>query len=224
MIGRIKGELLEKQPPMLLVETYGIGYEILAPMTSIYTLGEVGNQVVLYTHFVVREDAQQLYGFATKSDRRLFQELIKINGIGAKMALAILSGMDGKTLIHCIESQDHGLLCSIPGIGKKTAERLIIDIKDKINKLSLELHSLTGDNAKQLKNSTIVYQVDESLSSTTTNNSSSIISEAIHALESLGYKTKDAQSYVYKVKHQACDNVEDLIRLALKTVHQARKK
>ena len=209
MIGRIKGELIEKQPPLILVEAAGVGYEIWVPMSSIYKLGDVGQEVILHTHFVVREDAQQLYGFATKSDRRLFQELIKINGIGAKMALAILSGMDGVTFVSCIESQDHGLLCTIPGVGKKTAERIIIEMKDKITKLVLELDALTQNMPHTTEESTSHVHADN-----TNYQASSVVHQAIDALEALGYKRKEAEKYVHKVKNDA-DSVESLIRLAL---------
>jgi Holliday junction DNA helicase RuvA len=209
MIGRIKGELIEKQPPLVLVEAAGVGYEIWVPMSSIYKLGDIGQEVILHTHFVVREDVQQLYGFATKSDRRLFQELIKINGIGAKMALAILSGMDGVTFVHCIESQDHGLLCAIPGVGKKTAERIIIEMKDKITKLVLELDALTQNipHTEQGR-SDLVDSVNTSYQS------NSMVHQAVDALEALGYKRKEAEKYVHKVKTEA-STVESLIRSAL---------
>ncbi|WP_440615506.1 Holliday junction branch migration protein RuvA [Cysteiniphilum sp. 6C5] len=209
MIGRIKGELIEKQLPLILVEAAGVGYEIWVPMSSIYKLGDIGQEVILHTHFVVREDAQQLYGFATKSDRRLFQELIKINGIGAKMALAILSSMDGVTFVGCIESQDHGLLCTIPGVGKKTAERIIIEMKDKITKLVLELDALTQNMPHS------VQENPSPIDSVSTNyQASSMVHQAVDALEALGYKRKEAEKYVQKVKNDA-DSIESLIRLAL---------
>ena len=209
MIGRIKGELIEKQPPLILVEAAGVGYEIWVPMSSIYKLGDIGQEVILHTHFIVREDAQQLYGFATKSDRRLFQELIKINGIGAKMALAILSGMDGVTFVNCIESQDHGLLCTIPGVGKKTAERIIIEMKDKINKLVLELDALTQNMTQPAVGSSSLIDREN-----TSYSANSMVHQAVDALEALGYKRKEAEKYVQKAKNDA-DSVESLIRLAL---------
>ncbi|MBK2152038.1 Holliday junction branch migration protein RuvA, partial [Francisella tularensis] len=125
MISFIKGVLIEKDPTALLIDVNGIGYEVFVPMTTFYTLGDIDSQVSLYTHFVVREDAQQLYGFKSKVDKKVFQELIKVNGIGARTAIAILSGMDSKTLLHCIENKDYALLATVPGIGKKTAERLV---------------------------------------------------------------------------------------------------
>ncbi len=209
MIGRVRGELIEKQPPLILVEAGGVGYEIWVPMSSIYKLGDIGQEVVLHTHFIVREDVQQLYGFATKSDRRLFQELIKINGIGAKMSLAILSGMDGITFVQCIEAQDHGLLCTIPGVGKKTAERIVIEMKDKITKLMLELDALTQNRVHSTQN-------EQNLMPSASDgyHANSMVHQAVDALEALGYKRKEAEKYVHKVKTEA-NNVESLIRLAL---------
>ena len=208
MIGRIRGTLIEKQPPVVLVEAGGVGYEILVPMTSIYHLGALKTEVILYTHFIVREDLQQLYGFVNKFDRVLFQALIKINGIGAKMALAILSGMDGSTLVHCIQSQDHGLLCSIPGIGRKIAERLMIEMKDKIAKLSSALST-------QVSNTVAEGQLNKKINTSESFQSApAILTEAIDALEALGYKRKEAEKAVYKVKSNPSD-VEQLIRLAL---------
>ena len=209
MIGRIKGVLVEKKSPVLLVDVMGVGYEILAPMTTIYKLPEIESEVTLHTHFIVREDVQQLYGFVSKADRRLFQELIKVNGVGAKMALAILSGMDGATLMHCIASQDHGLLVSIPGIGKKTAERMIVEMKDRMDKLSVEL--------SEFGSSSSVGGMQSSNAGTGFLGSmKKEVAEAISALEALGYKNKDAQKRVMEVQSEAND-VESLIKLALRS-------
>ena len=209
MISRLRGKIIEKQPPVVLIDVCGVGYEVLVPMTSIYTLPDIGCEVVIYTHFIVREDAQQLYGFSNKSDRRLFQELIKINGIGPKVALAIMSGMDVVTFISCVESNDSMTLTSIPGIGKKTAERLIIDIKDKITSLRDELTDLRETDIEVSDNQIQV----TSLSSFS---NGEIISEAINALEVLGYKHKDAKKRVMSVS-SGQNTTEDLIRLALKS-------
>ena len=135
MISFIKGNLLEKDPSALLIDVGGLGYEVSVPMTTFYSLGDVNTEISLYTHFVVREDAQQLYGFKTKVDKKVFQELIKVSGVGARTAIAILSGMECKTLLHCIENKDYWLLATVPGIGKKTAERLVVEIYDKLLKL-----------------------------------------------------------------------------------------
>ncbi|MCF6807213.1 Holliday junction branch migration protein RuvA [Thiotrichales bacterium 19S9-12] len=203
MIGRIRGLLIERQAPTLLVETGGVGYEILAPMTTIYQLPEVDEEVILYTHFVVREDAQQLYGFISKTDRRIFQELIKVNGIGAKMALAILSGMDAQSVLACIERDDSALLVSIPGIGKKTAERLIVEMRDKIPQMMVLLSDI------QLTDT-----IDVSDHEVTNNKSSNDISEATEALMALGYRKNEAQKVLYKVKDEA-STTEELIKSAL---------
>jgi holliday junction DNA helicase RuvA len=211
MISRLSGELLEKQAPTVLIDISGIGYEVLLPMTSIYALPEIGEKVILHTHFIVREDSQQLFGFIEKADRRLFQELIKINGIGPKVALAILSGMDGASLISCIEHNDSSQLTLIPGIGKKTAERLIIDMKDKIDKLLSELNALSVSKLDLLGSS----GRDVSASKTLTGGEH--INEAISALEALGYKYKDAKKKIMSI-NTGVNSTEELIRLALKSV------
>ena len=133
MIGRIQGKILEKIPPHILVNCNGVGYEIEVPMTTFYDLPEVGNEVVLLTHFLVREDAQLLFGFATDKERIIFRKLLKVNGIGAKASLSILGGMTVNELTHSIQTQDVNSLTKIPGIGKKTAERLILELKDKFS-------------------------------------------------------------------------------------------
>ena len=135
MIAFIKGKLLEKDPAGLLIDVNGMGYEVFVPMTTFYALGDKDSEISLYTHFIVREDVQQLYGFKSKVDKKVFQALIKVNGVGAKIALAILSGVDCKTLLHCVENKDYGLLSTVPGIGKKTAERLVIEMSDKLAKI-----------------------------------------------------------------------------------------
>ena len=133
MIGRIQGKILEKIPPHILVNCNGVGYEIEVPMTTFYDLPEVGNEVVLLTHFLVREDAQLLFGFATDQERIIFRKLLKVNGIGAKASLSILGGMTVNELTHSIQTQDVNSLTKIPGVGKKTAERLILELKDKFS-------------------------------------------------------------------------------------------
>ena len=135
MIGQLRGTLLEKQPPRLLVDVAGVGYEVEAPMTVFYDLPESGAELTLYTHFVVREDAQLLYGFTGRYERELFRSLIKVNGVGPKMALAILSGIEADRLAACIRDQDTTSLVKVPGIGKKTAERLVIEMSDRLDKL-----------------------------------------------------------------------------------------
>ena len=132
MIGRIQGRLLEKNPPQILVDVHGVGYEIDVPMSSFYNLPEVGGEVTLLTHFVVREDAQLLYGFLTAREREVFRLLIRISGIGARTALSILSGMSVDMLAQAISAQDTAMLTRVPGIGKKTAERLVLELKGKV--------------------------------------------------------------------------------------------
>ena len=148
MIGHIRGTLLEKNPPEILVDVHGVGYEINVPMSTFYNLPDVGQEVTLLTHFIVREDAQLLYGFATAKERAAFRQLIKISGIGARIALAVLSGMTVDALAQAVSKQESALLTRVPGIGKKTAERLVLELKGKI---SADLEGVTlsaapGDN------------------------------------------------------------------------------
>ena len=132
MIGRIRGLLIEKQPPRVLVDCHGVGYEIDAPMSTIWALPELHQEVVLHTQLVVREDAQNLYGFLTLAERSLFQSLLKVSGIGARMALAVLSGMQVEEFVACVQRNDATRLTTLPGIGKKTAERLIVEMRDRV--------------------------------------------------------------------------------------------
>ncbi len=134
MIGRIAGRLLEKQPPWLLVDVQGVGYELEAPMSTIYGLPALGEPVQLHTHFVVREDAQLLYGFATLAERQLFRELLRISGVGGKMALAVLSTLSPEDLFATIERGDAASLTRVPGIGKKTAERMLLELRGRVSR------------------------------------------------------------------------------------------
>ncbi|MFN7086547.1 MAG: Holliday junction branch migration protein RuvA [Burkholderiales bacterium] len=133
MIGRISGRLVAKHPPQILVDVGGVGYEIHVPMSTLYQLPASGGEVVLLTHLIVREDAHQLYGFATEAERHVFRQLLKISGVGARTALAVLSGMSVADLRHAVSTQDGGQLTRIPGIGKKTAERLLLELRDKLD-------------------------------------------------------------------------------------------
>lgn len=133
MIGRISGKLAAKHPPQILVDVGGVGYEIQVPMSTLYQLPATGAEVVLLTHLIVREDAHLLYGFATEQERHLFRQLLKITGVGARTALAVLSGMSVTDLHHAVSAQDSGRLTKIPGIGKKTAERLLLELRDKLD-------------------------------------------------------------------------------------------
>ncbi|MBR5999855.1 MAG: Holliday junction branch migration protein RuvA, partial [Oxalobacter sp.] len=133
MIGRIKGTLLEKNPPQVLVDCHGIGYEIDVPMNTFYNLPGIGEEVALLTHLAIREDAHVLYGFGTAEERALFRQLIKISGIGARTALALLSGISAADMAEIVLMQDSARLCRVPGIGKKTAERLLLELKGKVS-------------------------------------------------------------------------------------------
>ncbi len=135
MIGRLRGRLVRKSPPALIVDVGGVGYELEAPMSTFYHLPEVGSEVELHTHLVVREDAHLLYGFATEDERRLFRDLLRVAGIGPKIGLALLSGIDVPTFLVCVEAQDVDALVRIPGIGRKTAERLLVEMRDRIRAL-----------------------------------------------------------------------------------------
>jgi Holliday junction DNA helicase RuvA len=133
MIGRITGKLLVKHPPQVVVDVHGVGYELDVPMSTLYQLPAAGVEVALFTHLVVREDAQQLYGFATEQERALFRRLLKISGVGARTALAVLSGLSVADLHRAVSEQDSGRLTKVPGIGKKTAERLLLELRDKLD-------------------------------------------------------------------------------------------
>ena len=197
MIGQLRGTLLEKRPPVLLLDVNGVGYEVEAPMTVFYSLPETGEPLTLHTHFVVREDAQLLYGFADRYERELFRALIKVNGVGPKMALAILSGIEADRLAQCIHDQDTTSLVKVPGIGKKTAERLVIEMRDRLDKIDGGPVSLPGQ--------TPLAQPDDARS------------DAIAALEALGYRNKDAAAAVGQVAEEGATS-EQLIRLALKSL------
>ncbi|NND89909.1 MAG: Holliday junction branch migration protein RuvA [Granulosicoccus sp.] len=137
MIGRLTGVLLEKNPPGLLIDVQGLGYEVDSPMSTFYALPALGETVSLYTHLVVREDAQLLYGFMTRTERLLFRALLKVNGVGAKVALAILSGLSTDEFLSCVATKDVAALVRVPGIGKKTAERLLVELQDKVESLGI---------------------------------------------------------------------------------------
>ncbi len=198
MIGRITGKLLIKQPPMLLVDVNGVGYEIEAPMSTFYQLPSIEQPVTLHTHLIVREDAQILCGFASEAERRLFRILIKISGVGAKLALSILSGMSVDDFVRCVSASDSKTLTRLPGVGKKTAERLLIEVKDRLKDWHLPVIETTA----------------EGISITTSHEPSH---EAMTALIALGYKPSEASRMVETVKHDH-DNSEGIIRAALKAV------
>ena len=145
MIGRIHGKLLEKHPPQIVVDVQGVGYELDVPMSTFYQLPAAGTEVSLFTHLVVREDAHQLYGFATEPERRAFRQLLRISGIGARTALSVLSGLSVADLREAVSSQDSGRLTKVPGIGKKTAERLLLELRDKLDAVLVSAGAAKGD-------------------------------------------------------------------------------
>ncbi|KOO16520.1 ATP-dependent DNA helicase RuvA [Vibrio xuii] len=204
MIGRLRGILIEKQPPELLIEVNGIGYEVQMPMSCFYELPNIGEEAIIYTHFVVREDAQLLYGFNTVKERALFREVIKANGVGPKLGLGILSGMTASQFVASVEREDVSTLVKLPGVGKKTAERLVVEMKDR----------LKGWGAGDLFTPfTDAAPVDLAPQAT----QESAEEEAISALLALGYKPTQASKVVSQVK-KADMSSEQLIREALKSM------
>ena len=203
MIGRIRGTLAEKQPPEILVDVAGVGYEIHMPMTSFYQLPAVGEEVVVYTHFVVREDAQLLFGFADKMERGLFRELIKANGVGPKLGLAILSGMSAGQFLASVQNEDVSALVSLPGIGKKTAERLVVELKDRLAKFGKAQSIVVPPPSGDLLSPNTIVEVNDARE------------EAQSALIALGYKPAQASKLVESVYSEGMES-EALIREALK--------
>ena len=196
MIGRLRGDVIEKHPPYLLLDVQGVGYELEAPMSTFYELPDNGESVVLYTHLLVREDAQTLYAFKHIQDRALFRDLLKINGVGAKIALAILSGMDVRAFTNCINRSDADALMRLPGVGRRTAERLIVEMRDRLQRITDEQDS--GKDTCE------------------TDGLGNPVQDAVSALVALGYGLNDARRMVCELDTQS-QSSEDLIRLALKT-------
>lgn len=196
MIARLQGQLIEKQPPVLVVDVQGVGYELEAPMSTFYKV-TLGAPVTLFTHQVVREDAHLLYGFASRDERDLFRTLLKVNGVGPKLALAILSGMEADAFAACVRQNDVATLVRIPGVGKKTAERLVMELRDRVGDGPAGLPSFAGTELPATPER-----------------------DAITALIALGYKAAEAERAVGKLK---TDNAtaEDLIRGALKGMVKA---
>ena len=201
MIGYLRGTLLEKQPPHVILEVNGVGYELEVPMTTLYQLPVVGEPLVLHVHLVVREDAQLLYGFFEKRDRALFRELIRLNGVGPKLALALMSGMNVDELIQCVNAEDTARLMKVPGVGKKTAERLLVELKDRFK--NWESTPLAGQNST------------EPTGASTVTDAHSAEKDAVSALISLGFKPAQASHAVSSVFEEGLSS-EDLIRRALK--------
>ena len=199
MIGRLKGIVIEKQAPELLLDVNGVGYEVLAPMSTFYRLPGLGDPIVLHTHFVVREDAQQLYGFYDKQERSLFRTLIKVNGVGPKLALTILSGIEADEFVASVHRGDSDALVRLPGVGKKTAERLIIEMKDR-------LKDWQGDPS-----------VVAAVAMPSAPSANQLVADAESALVALGYKPTEAAKAIAKLPGDY-DNSEDMIRAALKAM------
>lgn len=198
MIGRLRGTLQEKQPPHVMLDVNGVGYELEVPMTTLYRLPSVGEPLTLHTHLVVREDAQLLYGFAEKRERELFRELIRLNGVGPKLALALMSGLEVDELVRCVQAQDTSVLVKVPGVGKKTAERLLVELKDRFK----AWETLPGMTQLVMEPSAA-------------SRVSSAENDAVSALISLGYKPQEASRAVAAVKAEGLSS-EELIRSALK--------
>ena len=193
MIGSLRGKLMAKQAPQVIVECHGVGYEVETPMSTFLELPGLGEEVVLHTHLLVREDAQILFGFGSLEERSLFRLLLKISGVGAKMGLAILSTMSVGDFQRCVEYEDAAMLVKIPGVGKKTAERLIIEMRDKVDKASIEPGTAR-----------VVVDANPR-------------SEAVDALIALGYKANEVNRLIGKLDVDG-KSAEDIIRLALRQV------
>jgi len=193
MIGRLHGILLEKTPPLVLIDCNGVGYECEVPMSTFYNLPSIGEKVVMLTHFVVREDAQLLYGFGSNQERATFRQLLKVNGIGAKSALSILSGLSIDELVQAVALQEATMLTRVPGVGKKTAERLLLELKDK-------------------------FTVD-GVAAMSSNKAKSASGDVLNALLALGYNEREALAAVKQLPADV--TVSDGIRQSLKGLSKA---
>ncbi len=200
MIGRLRGELVYKRPPQLMLDVGGVGYELEAPMSTFYELPAVGAAVTLFTHLSVREDAQVLYGFAGEQERGLFRGLLKVSGVGPRMALAILSGMDATRFAQCIEQGDEDALIRVPGIGRKTAQRLIIEMRDRLEALGngLPVGAVAGPRPAS--------------------GDDGALADALSALIALGYRPADAQRMA-KAVDDGAKTAEEIIRAALRSAN-----
>jgi len=192
VIGRLTGLLIEKRPPTIMVEVHGVGYEVNVPMSTFFLLPATGSALTLQTHLIVREDAHLLFGFATDRERQVFRQLLKISGVGARTALAVLSGMSVSELYQAVSSADGARLTRIPGIGKKTAERLLLELRDK---LSADVGAAVPGGDAEIRY------------------------DALHALLALGYSDKEATQALEKVAPET--PVQDAIRHALKLLSKA---
>ncbi|SVE23248.1 uncharacterized protein METZ01_LOCUS476102 [marine metagenome] len=194
MIGQLKGQIISKNPPEVLLEVGGIGYELLCPMSTFYQLDNLSEDTLLYTHLSIKEDSHTLFGFISMDEKNMFRELIRVNGVGPKVALAILSHLSVSSLVDCIISEDADLLAKTPGIGKKTALKLIVELQDRLDKVELVNASTSTMGHKTSYNPNA--------------------KQALAALQSLGFKTKEANKMVSKIEDKDL-TTEQLIRLAL---------
>lgn len=204
MIGYLRGKIIEKEPPLLLLDVNGVGYQLEASMNTFYAISanqSEDGQLALHVHTVVREDAFLLYGFASKDERALFQSLLKVNGVGPRVGLAILSTLSAQEFAQCIQHEDSAALVRVPGIGKKTAERLLIEMRDRLP--TLEMSAL---------------QMGETEGSGASNHGAAAMNDATSALIALGFRSTDASRAVRAVPNAASENSESLIRLALKAL------
>lgn len=193
MIGRLRGIVIEKRPPLLVLDVHGVGYEVEAPSSTFDHVPELGKEMLLYTHMVVREDAQLLYGFAKESDRAIFRQLLKVTGIGAKIAIGILSGISADGFVRCVQDRDALSLTRLPGVGKKTAERLIVELRDRLSEFEFALPMTV---------------------STPRSNAPDPVSDAVSALIALGYKPNEASRWVGGVDVAGLRS-DEIIRRAL---------
>lgn len=196
MIGRLRGVLMDKHPPLLLMDVNGVGYDVEAPMSTFYKLPEVGSEISLYTHLAIRDDAHLLYGFHSEAERRFFRALIKVNGIGPKLALSILSGMELNAFVQCVNEGDTARLVRIPGIGRRIAERLVVEMRDNLQEWQV-IHASHTDSQREVSIAL-----------------SSAVEDAISALVALGYKAPEASKLVHRVEEEGLTS-EALIRKAL---------
>ncbi len=199
MISRLRGLLIEKQPPQLVIDVQGVGYEVFAPMSTFYNLPEINAEVSLLTHLSVREDAHVLYGFLNESERGLFRDLIRVSGIGPKLALSILSSMELPTFVQSVHNNDTAKLIRIPGVGKKMAERLVVEMRDRLKSWNTSPTTSSAPASNPLTQGII-----------------SPVDDAISALIALGYKPADASRWVHAVAEEGLSS-EVLIRRALQS-------
>ena len=193
MIGRVTGKLIEKQPPQIIVDVQGLGYELDVPMSTFYNLPGLGESITLFTHLVVREDAHLLYGFGSDDERRAFRQLLKISGVGPKLALSVLSGLSVADLAQTVAMQETGRLTKIPGVGKKTAERLVLELRDKLDHAPATSGSISSPKANS--------------------------GDVLNALLALGYNDREAQWALKQIPHDL--SVSESIRQALKQLSKS---